>query len=109
MVSTASFKGLYFTKHALERAKERGLSVSDIWSVWHNPQGSKKASTKGAFIYWRNHQGKRIEVVAKKEEGSRWVIISVWVRRIASFQKESFLDFLIRKLLLYKLTINRGR
>ncbi len=66
MVLAIIFRGLYFTKHALDRAKERGLSVSDIWAVWHNPQVSEKASTKGAFIYWRDYQDKRIEVLLKR-------------------------------------------
>lgn len=99
MASNTNFKGLYFTKHSLERVKERGLSVSDVWAVWRNPQGSKKASTKGAFIYWRNYEGKRIEVVAKRDERSRWVVISVWVKQLKISRKESFLDFLIRRFL----------
>ncbi len=98
MASTTEFRDLYFTKHSLERVKERGLLLSDVWAVWHNPQGSKKAATKGAFIYWRDYRGKRIEVVAKKDEKSRWVVISVWVKELDSFSKESFLDFLIRKI-----------
>ncbi len=96
MTSIVKFRGLYFTKHALARIRERGLLVSDVWAVWHNPQGSKKASTKGAYVYWRNYKDKRVEVVARK---SRWVVISVWVRHLKVLRREeSFLKFLIRRI-----------
>lgn len=98
MSAQFEFKGLFFTKHALKRLGERGLSVSDVWAVWHNPQGSKAASSKGAFVYWRVYGQKKIEVVAKKSENNHWVVISVWVRREEKFSKETFLSFLLRRI-----------
>lgn len=91
------FKGLYFTKHALERAKSRGLKPSDIWAVWHNPSGSRYASSKGAFIFWRFYGNLKIEVVAKKEN-KRWVIISVWSKRLIEKGKVSLFSLFLRKL-----------
>lgn len=96
-VKSYSFKGLYFTKHALERAESRNLKPSDIWAVWHNPSGSRYASSKGAFIFWRFYGNLRIEVVAKKEN-ERWVVISVWSRRIINKNKSSLLSFVLKKM-----------
>lgn len=98
MPASFEFKGLFFTKHALKRIKERGLSVSDVWAVWHNPQGSKIASSKGAFVYWRVYRDGRIEVVAKRTDNNRWVVISVWVKKDKKAFSETFLDFLIRRI-----------
>jgi hypothetical protein len=98
MSSTFSFKGLYFTKHALERTLERGLKPSDVWAVWHNPSGSRRAVSKGAFVYYKDYGEKRIEVVVSKDPKGRWVVISVWLRERIQKRKKSFLQFLVRKL-----------
>lgn len=92
-----SLNGLYFTNHALERAIERGLKPSDIWAVWHNPTGSRYASSKGAFIYWRDYGDLRIEVVARKKD-KKWVVISVWSRRNYNKKRVSFFSLLFQKI-----------
>ena len=79
-MSAFNFKELYFTEHALKRAQERGLKPSDVWAVWHHPESSRSSSTRGSFIYWRQFGNQRVEVVAKKDEKGRWLVISVWVR-----------------------------
>ena len=97
MAKTKSFKGLYLTNHALERARERGLKISDIWAVWHNPSGSRYASSKGAYIYWRLYGNLRVEVVAK-EVDKRWVVISVWTKRQQEKRAPSLFSLILKKL-----------
>lgn len=92
-----NFKGLYFTNHALERMNQRGLKPSEVWAVWHNPQGSRRASVRGAFIYWRDFEDIKFEVVAKKDERGKWVVISVWSRKILRGKKESLFSLLLKR------------
>jgi hypothetical protein len=91
------FKGLYFTKHALERLNERGFKPSDVWAVWHNPQGSRYAASKGAYIYWRKFGNIKVEVVVSKDERGRWVVISLWAKQISDVKKESLLSLILKR------------
>ncbi|BCX14624.1 MAG: hypothetical protein KatS3mg088_307 [Patescibacteria group bacterium] len=93
-----NFKGLYFTKHALERLNERGFKLSDVWAVWHNPQSSRYAASKGAYIYWRKFGNIKVEVVAKKDERGRWIVISLWAKQIYHSEKVSFLSLVLDKI-----------
>lgn len=62
------YKGLVWTDHALEKLKERGIKQGDAWATFRNPDSSKKAKSKGAFIYYKTFGDTKIEVVAKKRE-----------------------------------------
>jgi hypothetical protein len=74
------FGGVIWTNHALDRLRERKISQSDAWATWRRPTESKKGSTPGSWVYYRNYGRERIEVVAKKNEKGEWLILSVWSR-----------------------------
>lgn len=77
-----SYGGVIWTNHALKRLKERGISQSDAWATWRNPQESRYAQNKGAWIYYRTYDTQRIEVVAKKAVEGEWIILSVWSKEV---------------------------
>lgn len=92
-----NFGGIVWTKHALERMQERGISQSDAWATWRNPQQSKKGNNN-SWVYYRTYKNERIEVVAKKNERGQWIILSVWSKPYTGKKTESFWQFLLKKL-----------
>ena len=76
------YKGLIWTKHALQRLKERGIKQGDAWATFTNPQSSRFAKEKNAWIFYRDWDGYQIEVVATKNEKKEWIILSVWSKEI---------------------------
>lgn len=95
-----NFKGLIFTNHALTRLKERNISQGDAWATWNHSDQSRYAKAKGAWIYYRTFDQKKIEVVAKKNERGEWLVLSVWDRPVWENQNkvEPFFTFLLKKL-----------
>lgn len=86
-----NYGGVIWTNHALSRLSERGIKQGDAWAVWNRPEQSRYSNTKGAWIYYRTFPAsargetggsERIEVVAKKNERSEWVILSVWSKNV---------------------------
>jgi hypothetical protein len=73
-----NYKELIWTKHALKRLKERGIKQSDAYAVWRRPDRSKYSRKKGAWVYARVLGKREIEVVAKKNEKDKWLVLSVW-------------------------------
>lgn len=71
------FRGVIWTDHVLERLRERDIKQSDAWYAFRKPDESKFAKSKGGWVYSKLVDGRRIEVVAKKED-DEWVIISAW-------------------------------
>ncbi len=81
------FGGVIWTNHALKRLHERGIKQGDAWATWNHPEQSYKTRLhKGddAWRYYRTYGRERIEVVAKKNEKSEWIILSVWSDHITS-------------------------
>ena len=76
------FKGVIWTNHALQKLKERGIKQGDAWATWRNPEQSRRAKIKGAWIYYKTSGCERIEVVAKQNEKKEWVILSVWSKPV---------------------------
>ena len=76
------FGGVIWTNHVLQRLRERGIKQSDAWATWNSPDQSRYAKTKGAWIYYKTYGNERIEVVAKKNEEGKWIILSVWNRPV---------------------------
>lgn len=72
------YKGLIFTDHALDRMSERGVTHNEVWATWNNPDNSRYAKSRGAWVYFKTLHDKKIEVVAKKNERQEWLLISVW-------------------------------
>lgn len=95
-----NFGGVIWTDHALSRMSQRGISQSDAWATWRNPQQSRRARIPGAWVYYRTYGSEKIEVVAKKNERGEWVILSVWSRPVYPSDKkpESFLSFILKKI-----------
>jgi hypothetical protein len=84
----ANYGGVVWTKHALERLKERGLTQGEVYRAFRKPQTSRWAKSKRGIKYIRVDKNREVEVVAKKEEspsassGFKWVILSCWSRRV---------------------------
>lgn len=76
------YGGIIWTNHALDRLNERGIKQGDAWATWNRPEQSRYASAKGAWIYYRTYGKQRIEVVAKKNEEGKWIILSVWSKEL---------------------------
>src|SRR4030042_240998 len=74
------FGGVIWTNHALDRLRQRGIKQGDAWATWRNPEHTKKGSTPGSWVYYRNYGNTQIEVVAKQNEKHEWIILSVWSR-----------------------------
>lgn len=87
------YGGLLWTKHALSRLKERGITQDQALFVWKHPTSTRYAKVNGAWVYRREVSGKDIELVAKKEKG-QWVIISSWVKE--SYYKKHQDNFILR-------------
>ena len=82
MIFDKKFGGVIWTNHALSRLTERNIKQGDAWATWRNPDQSRYAVTKGAWVYYKTYQSVRIEVVAKQNERKEWVILSVWSKPI---------------------------
>ena len=87
------FGGVIWTNHAIERLKQRGISQGDAWATFNRPDQSRKGSNKsGSWVYYKTYnvplrdfpdsKGQKIEVVAKKNEEGKWIILSVWARPV---------------------------
>lgn len=76
------FGGVIWTNHALDRLRERGIKQGDAWATWRNPEQSRKGSSPGSWVYYKNYGNTQIEVVAKQNEKKEWLILSVWSRPV---------------------------
>ena len=76
------FGGVIWTNHALQRLNERGIKQGDAWATWKNPDQSRYASNKSAWVYYKTYGKERIEVVAKQNERKEWIILSVWSKSV---------------------------
>ncbi len=86
-----NFGGVIWTNHALERLKQRGIKQGDAWATFNRPDQSRFAKSKGAWVYYKTYGTEKIEVVAKKNEQGKWIILTVWSRPIYgnyTYQKE---------------------
>jgi len=96
-----NFGNIIWTNHALQRLKERGISQSDAWATWRNPDQSRYATTKGAWIYYKTYGNTKVEVVATQNEKKEWVVLSVWSKEVFGHEKpktESLLSLIFKKL-----------
>lgn len=92
------FGGVIWTNHALERLQQRGITQGDAWATFNRPDQSRKGSNKnGSWVYYKTYNvplrdfpdsvGQKIEVVAKKNEQNKWIIMSVWAKPVYSSSK----------------------
>ncbi len=101
-----NYGGVIWTNHALQRLNERGIKQGDAWATWNRPEQSRagSGSQQGAWVYYRTYGDERIEVVAKQDEYKKWIILSVWSRKVSPGykpvrQKKSFWLDLLRRIL----------
>ena len=83
-----NYKGTIWTNHALQRLSERGIKQGDAWAAWRNPDQSRYAKNKKAWIYYKTFGTTKIEVVAAQNERREWVILSVWSRTVDASKPE---------------------
>jgi len=68
-----------WTNHALERLSQRGLSQKLAWTAFQYPDRSVKLGSDGSMQYQKAVGESVVTVVAKKNDGKQWVIISCWI------------------------------
>ncbi len=78
------YNGLIFTNHALERMRQRQIKQGDVFATFKRADLSRKASTKGAYVYYKRWGNRLVEVVAKKNNQAEWVVLSVWDKNVES-------------------------
>lgn len=87
------YDGVIWTNHALQRLTERGIKQSDAWATFSHPQSSRFANEKNAWVFYRNHNGYQIEVVAAQNEKKEWIILSVWSKETNPTQTKTYANF----------------
>lgn len=93
-----NFGGVIWTNHALTRLRERGIKQGDAWATWRNPDQSRFAKSKNAWIYYKTFGDTKIEVVAKKNEKGEWIILSVWSKKVLENKKTNKKQALLKTL-----------
>ena len=94
--------GLIFTKHAINRLYNRGISQEKAYETFANPDGQITGKTPGSVKFYKNYGKQRIEVIAKKNNKNEWIVFSCWARfkeKIPSQYQEPILQKLIGKLI----------
>ncbi|HUW21370.1 MAG TPA: DUF4258 domain-containing protein [Candidatus Bathyarchaeia archaeon] len=99
------FKGVIFTKHAIERLYQRGIAQSDAWYTLRRPDTSIRGKTPGSFKFYKTYGLQRIEIIAKQNERREWVVLSCWSRMIGAgkpifTQTNNFLWVVTKKILI---------
>lgn len=101
-----NYGGVIWTKHAIERLRERNIKQGDAWATFQRPDQSRYATTKGAWIYYKTYGSERIEVVAKQNDRKEWIILTVWSRPVfeskATKSEKAGIVGLLKKLLFGK-------
>ena len=95
-----NFGNIVWTNHALSRLEERGIKQGDAWATWRNPDQSRFAASRGAWVYYKTWGQTKVEVVAKQNERGQWVVLSVWAKpagkRFLDEKPESLLNLIFR-------------
>jgi hypothetical protein len=95
------YGGIIWTNHALSRLRQRKIKQGEAWATWRRPDSSKYKKKRGVWVYERNFNGERVEVVAKKRDKGKWVILSVWSKHMqptASHRRDSLFNKIVRKI-----------
>lgn len=97
------FGGVIWTNHALARLNERGITQATALTTLLQPQRSRWAADKQAWIYNRTFSGQAVEVVATQNELKQWVVVSVWSRPASQLHnrylvRNGVVDWLLDKL-----------
>lgn len=97
------FGGVIWTNHAIQRLRERNISQGDAWATFRRPDQSRFAKSRGAWVYYKTYGTEKIEVVAKKNNEGKWIILSVWSKPVfekgKKKKKESIFKMVLSQLL----------
>jgi len=80
------YGGKIWTKHALQRAKERNLTQKEILNAIRHPTTSEDGQTHGSRKYIKVDKEKMVEVMVKENEKHQIVILSCWGNSSAKFK-----------------------
>src|SRR5258708_6649532 len=70
-----------FTKHALQRLKERGISVDQAEMVLRNPSQTIPGKKPDTVKFMRDVNGRNMQLVGTYlADQKKWLIVSAWVR-----------------------------
>lgn len=78
-MSDTHYGGVIWTKHALARLRERGLSQQTVLQAFRHPDSTRSGKGRGTTEFLSTFDGSEISVVAAKNEQGEWVIISCWI------------------------------
>ncbi len=79
-----NYGGVIWTNHALERLTQRGIKQGDAWATFMRPDQHRKGQAPGSWISYKTYGNEKIDVVAKKNDDGKWIILSVWSRPVFS-------------------------
>lgn len=75
------YRGIIFTKHALERLASRAITKDMVVQAVLQPHKTYQASKKNTFKFIKTIDNRKLHVVASKTPDlGKWLIVSVWVR-----------------------------
>ena len=83
---------IIFTNHAINRLHNRDISQSDAWEVFKHPDRIIDGKIVGSKKFYKNLNGKKIEVVAQPNEKGEWVVFSCWSKEKTYREKSSYKD-----------------
>lgn len=68
---------LIFTKHALQRIEERGLTKELAWETFKRPDESKK-TREGKSHFIKHFKGFKTGLIANQNIKNEWIVVSFW-------------------------------
>lgn len=75
------YRGIIFSKHALERAQDRSITQDLVASVVKSPDKRFDGQKQGTVKFIKTINQRRIHVVASYlHDQKKWLVVSVWVR-----------------------------
>jgi hypothetical protein len=74
------YLNLIFTKHAITRLYNRGITQAKAYETFSNPDGQLPGKIAGSVKFYKNYGKQRIEVIAKKNDKGEWVVFSCWAK-----------------------------
>lgn len=97
------YLNVVFTKHALNRLYNRGITQQDIWYTFQHPDNITSGKISGSKMFSKNYGKQTIFVIAKKNNQGQWIILSCWSKYVGDSNPISppmfFLENLIMKVL----------
>lgn len=73
------YGNLIWTKHAIIRMRDRGLSQDAALDAFKKPDKIEEGREKGSFRHIKHYSKSRVTVIAKQNERREWLILSAWI------------------------------